>query len=85
MSESNSYFIVHFMDDEKHDFNLYNLPTELLLPLANAIKWEFQTRIDKNSAPSFREERARQHQRHLEHCRENGKHPLQQFLDFPID
>jgi len=84
MAESNSYFIVHYLNDGKHDFNLYNLPTDIMLSLSNALKWEFQKRLSAETAPDFKKERAIQHQRHLEQCRLEGKDPKQQFIDFPV-
>lgn len=84
MATSNTYTIWHIMDGDNHDFNSLQIPLELLLPLSNHCKREFNTKMSAAVAPSFREERARQTQRYLEYCQETGTVPKQIFLDFPV-
>jgi len=82
--ESNSYMIFHSLDDGKHDFNIRQIPTDLILGLINTLRMELPIRIAADCAPSFREERASQHERHLLHSAKNGTIPIQQFIDFPL-
>ncbi|MES2110953.1 MAG: hypothetical protein V4577_19505 [Bacteroidota bacterium] len=79
-----NYNIVHIFDGDKHDFNTLALPMDLLLPLSNYMKAEYQTRLAQASARSFKEERALQQQRYLERCAETGDTPHQIFIDFPV-
>ncbi|MET3979993.1 hypothetical protein ABIB62_002664 [Mucilaginibacter sp. UYP25] len=73
------------IDNGVVDFNLFNVPKEVCLPLANALKWDYQKKLGASCATEFRRDRALQHDRHIEHCKKNGITPNQIFLDFPID
>ncbi|HVW94935.1 MAG TPA: hypothetical protein VHA56_03120 [Mucilaginibacter sp.] len=84
MSVSNTYMVMHILEGDEHDFNVLQIPDELLLPLSYYLKSEYQNRISRATQKSFREERALQHQRHLEHCKETGTVPQQQFIDFAV-
>jgi hypothetical protein len=84
MSETNSFSIMHIKEGDKHDFNLRNVPYDIMLSLIGALKLDYTTRTTALCAPSFKQERAMQHQRHLEDCRKNGTMPQQQFIDFPL-
>ncbi|HEY8657512.1 MAG TPA: hypothetical protein VIL78_00640 [Hanamia sp.] len=78
------YKIAHEVILDQHDFNIRDLPFDVLQPLANTLKLEHQRLMAVHSAKSFREERALQHQRYMELCAKNGTVPVQQFIDFPV-
>ncbi|MEB0260756.1 MULTISPECIES: hypothetical protein [unclassified Mucilaginibacter] len=73
------------VDNGTVDFNLYNVPKDVCLPLANALKWDYQKKLGASCEKDFRLGRALQHDRNIEHCEKNGITPKQIFLDFPID
>jgi hypothetical protein len=84
MAEYQTFTITHYMTDGKVDFNTLSVPFELMQSLIGHLKTDFNTRLSALAAPSFREERAMQHQRHLEHAIKNNITPKQQFIDFPL-
>lgn len=81
---TNDYHIIHFVEGDKHDFNLRSLPDEIILPLRNALGWEEQVRRSARCAPEFRKERLVQQQRYLDQCQKSGDTPRQIFIDFPV-
>ncbi|QQL51097.1 hypothetical protein [Mucilaginibacter ginkgonis] len=79
-----NYMIVHFFEDEKHDFNTLQIPPELLNPLANHLKWQYQKHLEAVTRHDFKMERAKQHDRYMEHCKQTQQDPKQIFIDFPV-
>lgn len=89
--QRNDYKIIHYIDDQKHDYDVSAVPMDFLLPLARKLSLEYTIRSAAACAPSFREERALQHERYMEKMQnlkrmnpEDFIDPQQIFLDFPI-
>ena len=76
--------LTYIIEGERIDFNLVAVPTDIIPALMNSLRYELSKRIERETQPSFKDERAKQHQRHLEHCQKTGTIPKQQFIDFPI-
>jgi hypothetical protein len=76
--------IVHTVTDKVHDFGFHAVDTEIMASLIGALGFEYQKRLSAAAAPSFRMERALQHERHLAYCKANQQDPKQNFIDFPL-
>jgi hypothetical protein len=81
----NSFTITYVVDNGVHDFTTPYIPVDALVPLINVLKWQLTKQIAIDTAPSFADERVKQHERHLEHCQKTNKKPQQQFIDFPLE
>lgn len=78
------FTIGYSTDGDKNDFNLLAVPFELILPLVNSLRWEYQKQSAALAAPSFRQERALQHERHVKDAQSKGEAAKQHFIDFPV-
>jgi hypothetical protein len=71
-------------DDGKIDFNIYGVPTSLLLNLARVLTNAYPIRSANEAAPSFKEERAKYIDKVRQAEHEKGfERSGQIFMDFP--